>query len=432
MESMVLESNVVATHLETAFELKKCHRFYDMHVHPYELIQNRLIYENWIGSSDICGVAGANYLPPRPGRFHFRDTGMTRDVPENLRRKFFEMKLHRLYACTGPGVITDHMALCGIDRALLLPVPGVTGDFARQMEFVAGLFRDDDRFFLAGSLPNDVDTRFIDQYLSTLVRRFGILALKIHPNVTGIDLGSRAGRERIESVLQACDHLDLPLIIHGGRSSLLEHPEMGGYGVIENLISIPWQFTRTPVVIAHAGLYGLEERETGKALLLMMEMLRRHDNLLVDIADLPLDAVSMIVEAVDAGRILFGSDALYCAPWNMMLKLLLALSQRPSRFEERFLRIVSENPEKYIFNRRWKAQEKRFTATPSVVPSPMLSNLHQPENKEHLNHGGHDFESVALQVGDDRTRGLYPPPETSKRQGSEHRKKCMDQPVCLH
>ena len=65
----------------------------------------------------------------------------------------------------------------------------------------------------------------IKQKIKELIEQFGIRAMKFHPNVTEVDLNTSYGKERTEAILCACGECGLPLIIHGGRSSILKNTE---------------------------------------------------------------------------------------------------------------------------------------------------------------------------------------------------------------
>ena len=99
--------------------------------------------------------------------------------------------VRKLYRHTGPRVLGDHMALAGIDRALLLPVAPASGTNDGEMDALEEMFGDDPRFLFAVSVPNSVATGGIAGFIARAVSTRRVRAVKLHPAITGIDLGSR-------------------------------------------------------------------------------------------------------------------------------------------------------------------------------------------------------------------------------------------------
>ena len=150
-------------------------------------------------------------------------------------------------------------------------------------------------------------------------------------------------------ILESCKKTKLPLIIHGGKSPLIKKKKSWNYGVIENLVNVDWGISKYTVVISHAGSYGCDESELEISILPKLnKLLSKFDNLFIDTADLDIDVLIKILETIDKERIIFGSDALYELQWISIVKLVHALKTNWSKAEERFLKITSFNPIKYI------------------------------------------------------------------------------------
>ena len=81
----------------------------------------------------------------------------------------------------------------------------------------------------------------------------------------------------------------------------------------------------------------------------LWHLLLLHNNLMIDISALEIDALIAVLKNIDCDRILFGSDALYESQWSSIVKLLHALSKTTSHFEETFVQIACINPSRYIF-----------------------------------------------------------------------------------
>ena len=237
------------------------------------------------------------------------------------------------------------MALAGIDRTLLLPVAPATGTNEWEMDALQEMFGDDPRFLIAVSVPNSVATGGIAQFISRSVTTRRVRAVKLHPAITGIDLGSGSGRERAEAMLDGCREGRVPLIVHGGRAYPVLDARGERYACIQNLAGIRWRDARVPVAIAHAGCYGCALDEMEQVILPALDaMLSANDNLFVDISALEHDALALVLERVSLDRVLFGSDALYEPPWSAMVKLVHALKRSQMDLEISLGKIAGLQP----------------------------------------------------------------------------------------
>ena len=87
--------------------------------------------------------------------------------PEILTRRF-----SKLYENTGPKLFGAHMGLSSIDKILLLPVAPPEGTIDRQMLKMKEIFGKDKRFFLGGSLSNNVPNEEIHSYTRKIKNKF--------------------------------------------------------------------------------------------------------------------------------------------------------------------------------------------------------------------------------------------------------------------
>lgn len=341
----------VARYVAAAKALKTGRRFYDIHVHPHDIVFNQLAYER-TGNPGLHRAHAAPYAPPSLGRLPLSSPGPAKPMSDEWRSRIFAMTLRQRYGHTGPLVVSDQMALCGIDEVLLLPVAGPSGPFMEQMAWIYEIFSGDDRCHLAGSVPSDVPVANLSSYVGEMVHRFGIRAVKLHPNIGGLNLATSRAKEWLEAVLSACGANRLPLILHVGRNAVLPRMEMAANADIDHFDGIDWSIADSPIVFAHAGLYCCEADDVdGRIFPKLTKLLQAHEHLMVDIADLDFDAVRKVVGTLDADRILFGSDALYATQWSMMVTLFIALSTvfSPSDAEDRFVAIMSDNPRNALF-----------------------------------------------------------------------------------
>lgn len=187
-------------------------------------------------------------------------------------------------------------------------------------------------------------------FLKNQKDKYAIVAVKVHPNITEIDLRETAGKDRVECIIEACSWLDMPVIIHGGRSSHLSS-SAAKFAEMGNIKDINLN-ARVPVVIAHAGAYGMSSKEVvDEVIPELRELLATNDNLYVDISGLNYESISLLLGSIDVERILLGSDALYENVLTVEMRLLAALESAHLKTEESFVKITSENIEKTLFQR---------------------------------------------------------------------------------
>jgi predicted TIM-barrel fold metal-dependent hydrolase len=184
----------------------------------------------------------------------------------------------------------------------------------------------------------------VGSFIYAARKAYGVLAVKIHPNLAGLDPLASRGRESIEAALAAAGNLGLPVIVHAGRTPGIEPMESGDYAALSRLAEINWGVSSAPVIIAHAGCYGLEEGAAKAQAPILERLFRRHSNLLADTSALPLQALCHILSMLDRNRLVFGSDALYQPIWKAWLVFLGALRQISSSPDDDLVRIASVNP----------------------------------------------------------------------------------------
>jgi predicted TIM-barrel fold metal-dependent hydrolase len=144
--------------------------------------------------------------------------------------------------------------------------------------------------------------------------------------------------------LTVAGELGLPIIVHGGRSPGLEPAEMRECGTISRLAMVNWSISTAPVVLAHAGCYGLSHTESIDALFILDNLLEKHSNLMADISKLEPPILRLVLEKISPDRLIFGSDALYIPIWKAWVKFLKTLQLVSTRPDDDLIRIASLNP----------------------------------------------------------------------------------------
>ena len=334
--------------------LRSSCQFYDTHVHPYEVLFDRFSYGNEATHPGVLSLPGRCYTAPAVVRVKFTEESDFQGVqgPQRL-QDIRVMLLKKVYGSVGEQVFVDQMNLSGLDKELMLPVALEScgaEEFHHRMRWVKQFYPSRDKFWIAGCIPAALRGEEIGQYAATLIERYGIKAIKCHPVVSGIDLGSRGRKEWLEMLLSACNDLKLPLVLHGGRNNPYWGGSRANYGALEHLKDVNLSLSGAPVILAHAGCHRCSTREIEQeALPMLARMLTRHSNAYVDISGLNFAQLKLVLQSVDGDRVLFGSDALYASQWEAVTMTMHALKELGKNLEESFVQIASINPAKTIF-----------------------------------------------------------------------------------
>ncbi|MBE0500933.1 MAG: amidohydrolase family protein [Desulfuromonadales bacterium] len=355
--------------------------FYDLHMHPFEVMFSSFAYRPSPHDKDLFSTDSSQYVSPQTTDMklnHSMDVGEKR-IDETLRAKLCLFNARRFYAHTGAKVFADQMNLCGIDRALLLPVMAAAESGDGQLEAVAQMFNDK-RFLSAYCVPNNIPNAGVEQAVRQVAGKFGVRALKIHPSITGIDLSHSAGIDRVEHLLAAAEKCGLFVMIHGGLSPDCQNSAAVRYGEAKYLLNIDWSLTKATVVIAHAGLFGHSDDDCRKNVWPIMEkMFEQHDHLAVDTSGLFFNPLCLLLRSFDQKKIYFGSDALYEKPWMAMVKLWCALLQTAENCEEALVEIVGTNSSKLLAQRTGSDPKERGEVEPLCRCNRIAQLLPTPE-----------------------------------------------------
>ncbi|OEU51931.1 MAG: hypothetical protein BA871_16210 [Desulfuromonadales bacterium C00003096] len=346
---MLIDKIAVERYLAIIQEIAASVCLTDSHVHPYEVLYDDCTYEPNPEMDGVYSTGSASYVAPTIDSISLEaPAAPPSDTPRHLVERMMLLAMRRRFAHTGPQCWLDHARLAGMSRFVLLPVaqPGRTAD-ARMAE-MAKMFGSAPQFLLGYSLPNSLDPEVIEIDIQRAVENYDIRVLKVHPTLSGHDLTALEGRKRVDALLKASQSLCLPVILHGGGSPSMRYSTAAcQQGELDNLAKLDLGLTDRPVIIAHAGAFGISAEEfEGRVLSQLRDLLARFDHLLVDTSALSVDVLSLLLEQVDPERIVFGSDAFYVSSWKAAVKLFWVLERQFSRPEDLFAQIAGANPEK--------------------------------------------------------------------------------------
>ncbi len=328
--------------LEWAREIGRTHPFMDFHVHPFDVFYGDIAYQADHNINGLFFKATSVYKPPS---FEINEESLSNRFQVGLNNsRALQLASRLIYNHTGPKVFTDQLDIAGIAGALLLPVVRSPGAAINMVEVSEKMFQQENRLHLAYPFPIGISPNELSSYYSIGKKSNKFCAIKIHPNLVGLDPLTKTGKELIEATLISAGTLKLPVVVHGGYTAGLSSPESKVFGTLERLANINWNITSCPVIIAHAGCYGLTEAEMSSTIPILNGLLDKIPHLFADTSALNLPTLKLLIAKVDRNRLIFGSDALYFTVWKAWVVFLQALRLISPTPDEDLIRIASLNP----------------------------------------------------------------------------------------
>lgn len=330
--------------LDWAREIGNSFPFFDCHIHPYDVLAGDIGYQ---ANDQIEGVfSKGGYAYTAPCIETWVDGVDNKKEPKQVDEceRTLLLASRFLYTHTGPKVLANLMDPVGIRGALLLPVARYPATAGQILEHARSIFSTDGRFLLGCPFPVGMQRDELGPFFCTAKEKCGIRAIKIHPNLAAVDPYGKEGHELIEATLETAGALNLPVVIHGGRTPGLQQIESRDFGRLAHLQEVDWSISSAPVVIAHAGCCALPEEKAIEDLPVLEKMLEKHSNLFADTSNLELPILRLVLKTVDRARLIFGSDALYvpiCKAWVSFLQILREISPDP---ESDLVQIASYTP----------------------------------------------------------------------------------------
>jgi predicted TIM-barrel fold metal-dependent hydrolase len=322
--------------LEWVRDLGKNYPFFDMHVHPYEVLTGDVSFNPDPQIEGLFNKGMFRYHPPV-----LDNINPSQPMPDNQHGLLLAARL--TYNHTGPKVLTDQIDLVGLSGALLLPVARTAGKAEEMLEVSQKMFEKEIRLFSGCALPIGIQPDKLADFFRFAHQRNGIRAIKFHHNLTGIDPLTKKGEELTNATLAAAGELNLPIVVHGGRSPGIEPIESREYGIISRLANVDWSISIAPVILAHAGCHGLTHAESIGAISVLNNLFEKHSNLMADTSNLEPPILQLVLEKISPTRLVFGSDALYVPIWKAWLRFLESLQLVSAHPDDDLIRIASIN-----------------------------------------------------------------------------------------
>jgi predicted TIM-barrel fold metal-dependent hydrolase len=345
--------------LTRAKELGKEFPLFDFHVHPFDVLSGDTTYQAHSSMEGLFAKSSSAYKPPSIPQSLERSKERTTQRPGWNSVQAYILASRLAYTFTGRKVLADQLELIGFAGALLLPVAREAGVAERVLAAGRKMFADDKRFFIGCPIPVGLSPDQLLSFYEAAREESGIYAIKVHPNLAGLNPLMNSGRELIEATLVAAGRLGLPVVIHGGRTPGLEPCEMREFGTLCRLKEINWGLSSAPVIFAHCGCYGLAESEVSTALPILNSLFDLYPNLMADTSNLEVPVLRFILGQVDCNRLVFGSDALYVPIWKSWLGFLQAIYEVSNQPENDVIRIASLNAQYCLGLLRENINEKQ-------------------------------------------------------------------------
>jgi hypothetical protein len=330
--------------IDWAFDLSRHYQFWDFHAHPFCVFSGDTDYQADKNIDGLYSKSNRQYHTPVL-EVKANSSGQSDDYKvASLPGSALLLSSRLIYSFTGPRVFLDYIEIVGISRVMLLPVAHSAGIAEDLLESMTNMFSEDVHFHYGCPLPVDVSPKKLQNFLLSAQDKWGIKLIKIHPNLLGIDPISKDGRNLLETTLEIAGRLKLPIIIHGGRTPGILPVENREFGTLSRLSKIDWSISSSPVIIAHAGCYGMEGNEIGETIRILEGMLNLHSNLMVDISSMDFPVLQKLMKSISYQRIIFGSDSLYCSIWTSWINLLRTITTTFKTPDTVLIQIASSNP----------------------------------------------------------------------------------------
>lgn len=227
---------------------------------------------------------------------------------------------------TIPNLLAD-MQAHGITRSVVLPIEYTDG-IERSRLLLESCQQVPELIPFCSVHPNDPNKH---QKLHTYIH-MGAKGLKLHPNFQRVRPDSRESFELYEAY--AC--YQRPLLVHSGvtgREKIFRW--RCTFSALDQLIRIPENFPRLPVIFAHAGIAQYDQA---------ICLAQQHRNVYLEISGQPAAHIRQALSTIGPERLLFGTDWPF---WKQSLAL-RAVQQATQHDQAAAKCVLHENAERLL------------------------------------------------------------------------------------
>ena len=222
---------------------------------------------------------------------------------------------------TIPNMLAE-MDLLGIEKAVVLPIrygwPFGDDMTERYMDAIRRSGKAD-RFILCGSVkPTQEDAAGAVK----VYQAQGVKGIKMHPNFARF----YPNDESAWPVYDVCGKLDLPVLIHSGRTGFKEKRTFGlklyteDYADLKHYEAPIAAFPHVRFVLCHAGALQNEEA---------VRLARQYNNVWLDIHGQGVDRIRAMIKEVGPERLMYGSDWAFYPGAVILARTLVATKDDP-------------------------------------------------------------------------------------------------------
>jgi len=286
----------------------------DTHIHPTD-VMGVVHFDEIV---DEC--RHENYS--KPGILERFKYGPIEKIGSRIFFKLFPSQVDKIirntYGSVNSQRIEEEMEVSLTDKAVLLSL-----DPWAPTEKVYRKFSSED-FMILGSIDiHSIDKENIGPLIHKYVAEYGIIGLKLHPNLQNFHPQPCENNEEIceklRIIYRLAEQYKIYLLFHGGISNYTKeingkygfHQRSRIYGKIENFLYTKGRNEllnlNVPIVIAHIGHYGLANVDYES----IKKIGYQHDNLFFDTSGVSPKVISNSLRILPSKKFIFGSDALY-------------------------------------------------------------------------------------------------------------------------
>jgi predicted TIM-barrel fold metal-dependent hydrolase len=349
--------SIVETHIHPFDVIGVVHYADYQEVNPGEFIHKKFIKKRsgWDKSDFIGWLSKFDYNKYAFSLFNFA----LQVIPGY---ECFDLK--HAFSRTGVKRLMEEMDEALVDEAVLLPVePWLPTDVVQR-----GFSHQ--RLRLLGSIDiHRIPSREIKHTVKHFVEDYGIIGLKMHPNMQNFlpqpGVNPRDLAEKLRVVYQAAEEFGLYLLFHGGPSGLARKldkkygdlTQNGRNGLLINYCDhdgrseLLGQYN-IPIVIAHLGHFGAPKLNVHH----VRTILDRYDTVYFDTAGAPSGFIQKFIEWGGSKRLLLGSDGLYFQMVYSQYSVYKAAkkAQTDENLDDIMINILGKNFRERILIRRGK------------------------------------------------------------------------------
>ncbi len=233
--------------------------------------------------------------------------------------------------------LMDNINRYGIKTALISnadgsAIPGYTLDLDEKEINIAAAdsvraFPDQLRAIL-WARPDKGDPEIIENFLKDPQFKDIFVAVKLHPDFNNFPADDPA----VDPYLNLCEKYGIPAVFHSGGEGDNSDPE--------KILNLAKRHPDVPIVLYHTGFLGPHDRAID---LIKTAVENNEANLYAGTGQMSVEGVLKAVEELGAGRVMFGTDAVYYGKEHYKEYEIMINTLKTELSEEDFFKIVSDN-----------------------------------------------------------------------------------------